>query len=69
MDNSVCKHFNRINHCQECEVNMYTAKVCFQVETKLGVLVEDSIRHVDYKHAERWVKRMGDKIKNPTIIY
>lgn len=48
---------------------MYTAKVVFQVETKLGVMVEDSIRHVDYKHAECWVKRMGNKIKNPTIIY
>lgn len=48
---------------------MYTAKVCFLTQTKLFNWVEDSIRHVDYKHAERWVKRMGDKVKNPTIIY
>jgi hypothetical protein len=48
---------------------VYTAKVVFKVMTRLGVLVEDSIRHVDYKHAQNWVNRMGDKIIDPTIIF
>ena len=48
---------------------MYKAKVVFRTTTKLGTVVEDSIYHVDYKHAERWVKRMGDKLTNVTIIY
>lgn len=30
---------------------------------------EEEIMHVDYAHADRWVKRMGDKINSPTIIY
>lgn len=69
MDRTVCEHFNRINDCQECEDKIYKAKVVFEIQTKLGNWVEDSINHVDYKHAEKWVKRMGSKIKNVTIIH
>jgi hypothetical protein len=69
MNTSTCEHFNRINHCEECQVKVYTAKVVFKVMTKLGVLVEDSVRHVDYKHAQNWVNRMGNKIIDPTIIF
>ena len=69
MDRTVCEHFNQINKCAECDSKVYKAKVVFWVKTKLGVWVEDEIIHVDYAHADRWVKRMGDKIINPTIIY
>lgn len=49
--------------------DVYKAKVIFWVKTKLGVWVEDKVCHVDYAHADRWVKKMGDKISSPTIIY
>ena len=49
--------------------SVYKAKVIFWVKTKLGVWVEDKVYHVDYAHADRWVKKMGDKISSPTIIY
>jgi len=68
MDRTVCEHFNMINDCKECE-SPYKAKVIFWVKTKLGVWVEDEITHVDYAHADSWVKRMGDKINSPRIIF
>lgn len=49
--------------------SVYKAKVIFLVKTKLGVWVEDKVYHVDYSRADRWVKKMGDKISSPTIIY
>jgi len=68
MDRTVCEHFNMINDCKECE-SPYKAKVIFWTQTKLGVWVEDEINHVDYAHADQWVKRMGDKINSPRIIF
>ncbi len=69
MDRTVCEHFNQVNNCKECDANLYKAKVCFKIQTKLGVWVEDSVYHVDYKRAQNWVHRMGNKIKDATIIY
>lgn len=48
---------------------VYKAKVVFTVKTKLGLWIEDSVYHVDVSHANRWVKSMGKKIKNATVIY
>ena len=69
MNRDVCKHLNRVNHWAECEAAVYKARVAFTTVSKLGVVVEDEIYHIDYKHAVYWVKRMGNKIKNATIIY
>lgn len=68
MDRTVCEHFNLINNCKECEENLYKVKVIFEIQTKLGYWVEDSVYHVDYKRAENWVRRMGNRIRNSTII-